>query len=104
VPTQSIVPRIGEIKRGRIMSFGKAFWPEKIPSLSRIPKERGREERVCESCGTRCEHIYYQVPKKVAFLYFKDHRENLHATCTSCARSAVITGEEREKILGDSGK
>lgn len=81
------------------MSFGKTFRPEKIPSLSRIPKELGREERVCEACGTRGEHILYEVPKKVAFLYFKDHKENVHATCISCAKSVIITGEERDRIL-----
>jgi hypothetical protein len=82
------------------MSFGKAFRPEKIPSLSRIPKELGREERSCEACGKRGEHILYEVPKKVAFLYFKDHKENLHATCVSCARSVIVTGEERERVFG----
>ncbi len=81
------------------MDIGKTFRPEKIPSLNRIPKELGREERDCEACGRRGEHILYEVPKKVAFLYFKDHGENLHATCVSCARSVVIVGEERERIL-----
>jgi hypothetical protein len=32
-------------------------------------------------------------------LYVKEHPENLHATCVSCARSTVLTGEERERIL-----
>ncbi len=81
------------------MSIGKAFRPEKIPSLSRIPKELGREERRCEACQRRTEHILYEVPKKVAFLYFKDHKENLHATCVSCAKSVIIVGEEREKVF-----
>ncbi len=82
------------------MSFGKTFRPERIPSLSRIPKELGREERLCEACGGRTEHILYEVPKKIAFLYFKDHEESLHATCISCAKSVVIVGEERERVFG----
>lgn len=82
------------------MSIGRTYWPEKIPGLSRIPKELGREERLCEACGTRGEHIIYRVPKKVAFVYIKDHKESLHATCLSCARSAVLRGEERERVLG----
>lgn len=88
------------------MSIGRAFWPERIPSLSRIPKELGREQRSCEACQRQTQHILYQVPKKVAFVYINDHEKNLHATCVSCAKSVVITGEERERILGsprDSG-
>lgn len=81
------------------MSFGKAFWPERIPSLSRIPKELGREERLCEACGRRGEHILYEVPKRIAFLYFTEHKDNLHATCASCAKSVVVTGEERERVF-----
>ena len=82
------------------MSLTPIFRPEKLPSLSRIPKEMGREERFCERCGTRTEHILYRVPKKVAvFFYVKDYPENLHATCVACARSTVLTGEERERVL-----
>jgi hypothetical protein len=76
------------------------FRTDRIPSLSRLPKEMGREERPCDRCGRRTEHILYRVPKKVAFLYIKDHPENLHATCVVCARSTVVTGEERERVLG----
>jgi hypothetical protein len=75
------------------------FRPERLPSLSRIPTELGREERLCERCGARTEHILYRVPKKVVLIYIKDHPENLHATCVVCARSTILTGEEREKIL-----
>ncbi len=75
------------------------FRPEKLPSLSRIPKELGREERFCEACGEATVHILYRVPKKVILLYVKDHPENLHATCIKCARSIVLTGEERERTL-----
>jgi hypothetical protein len=32
-------------------------------------------------------------------VYIKDHPENLHATCVVCARSTVLGGEERERIL-----
>jgi hypothetical protein len=32
-------------------------------------------------------------------LYGKEHSENLHATCVVCARSTVLTGEERGRIL-----
>jgi hypothetical protein len=41
----------------------------------------------------------YRVPKKVVLVYVKEHPENLHATCVVCARSTVLTGEERERIL-----
>ena len=75
------------------------FRPDRIPSLSRIPKELGREERSCERCGTRTEHILYRVPKKVVLVYVKEHPENLHATCVVCARSTILSGEERERIL-----
>jgi hypothetical protein len=85
------------------VSTYNVFHPERIPSLSRIPKELGREERHCERCGSRTEHILYRVPKKVVLIYVKEHPENLHATCTVCARSTVLRGEEREKILSSLG-
>ncbi len=75
------------------------FRPDKIPSLSRLPKELGREDRPCERCGEQTEHISYRVPKKVVLLYVKDHPESLHATCVVCAQSTVLTGEERERVL-----
>ena len=75
------------------------FRPDRLPSLSRLPKELGREERPCARCGGRTEHILYRVPKKVVLLYVKDHSENLHATCVVCAKSTVLTGEERERAL-----
>jgi hypothetical protein len=75
------------------------FRADRIPSLSRIPKELGREERSCERCGVRTEHILYRVPKKVVLVYVKEHAENLHATCVACARSTVLAGEERKRIL-----
>ncbi len=75
------------------------FRTDRIPSLSRIPQELGREERLCERCEVRTEHILYRVPKKVVFLYLKDHPENLHATCIVCAKSTVLTGEERERVF-----
>jgi ribosomal protein S27AE len=81
----------------------RIFRTDKIPSLSRLPKELGREERACGRCGERTEHILYRVPKKVLILYVNDHPENLHATCVACARSTVLTGEERGRILGSSG-
>ncbi len=84
------------------VSAGSIFRPDRIPSLSRLPKELGREERSCERCGRRTEHIFYRVPKKVMLLYVNDHPENLHATCVACARSTILTGEERERILGSS--
>jgi len=80
--------------------MGSIFRADKIPSLSRLPKELGREERRCERCGRTTEHILYRVPKKVVVLYVNDHPENLHATCVGCARSEILTGEERERILG----
>ena len=73
--------------------------PERLPSLSHIPKELGREERHCERCGARTEHILYRVPKKMVFFYVKNHAGNVHATCVRCARSIVLTGEERERAL-----
>jgi hypothetical protein len=33
------------------------------------------------------------------FLYLKDHPENLHATCIACAKSTVLSGEERERVF-----
>lgn len=81
------------------MSTSGVFRTDRIPSLSRIPKELGREERFCERCGARTEHILYQVPKKVVLVYVKDHPENLHATCVACALSTVLAGEERDRIL-----
>ena len=75
------------------------FRTDRIPSLSRLPKELGRETRFCERCEAHTEHILYRVPKKIMLLYFKEHPENLHATCTVCAKSAVLTGEERERVL-----
>jgi hypothetical protein len=81
------------------MSETSIFRTDRIPSLSRIPKELGREERHCERCEVRTEHILYRVPKKVVLVYLKEHPENLHATCIVCARSTVLTGEERERVL-----
>ena len=81
------------------MSASNIFRTDRIPSLSRLPKELGREERHCERCGTRREHILYRVPKKVVLVYVKEHSENLHATCIVCARSTILGGEERERVL-----
>jgi hypothetical protein len=75
------------------------FRTDRIPSLSRIPKELGREERLCERCGARTQHILYRVPKKMVLLYIKEHPNNLHATCVACAKSTVLTGEERERVF-----
>jgi hypothetical protein len=75
------------------------FNPDRLPSLSRLPKELGREERFCEACGEMTVHILYRVPKKVIIVYVKDHPENVHATCIECARSTVLGGAERERIL-----
>ena len=75
------------------------FRLDRLPSLNRLPKELGREERFCDRCGEATEHILYRVPKKVVLLYVKEHPENLHATCIRCARSTVLTGEERERTL-----
>ena len=47
------------------------FRTDRIPSLSRLPRELGREERLCGRCGVRTEHILYRVPKKVVLLYVK---------------------------------
>ena len=76
------------------------FRTDRIPSLSRLPRELGREERFCERCGANTEHILYRVPKKIVFLYVKEHPENLHATCIVCAKSTILTGEERERVFG----
>ena len=81
------------------MSILSIFRTDRIPSLSRLPKELGREERPCARCGGRTQHIFYRVPKKVVLLYVKDHAENLHATCVACARSTILTGDERDRIL-----
>jgi hypothetical protein len=76
------------------------FRTDRIPSLSRIPTELGREARLCDRCGRETEHILYRVPKKITFFYLRDHPKNLHATCVECAGSTVLTGEERERVLG----
>lgn len=78
------------------------FRIEKLPSLSRLPKELGREKRACNACGKTTTHILYRVPKKVVFVYVKDHPENVHATCIECARSEVLTGEDRERALSSA--
>ena len=75
------------------------FRTDKIPGLSRLPEELGREERPCAGCGEITEHILYRVPKRMVFVYLKDHPENVHATCKRCARSTVLTGEERDRAL-----
>jgi hypothetical protein len=75
------------------------FRPQRLPSLNRLPTELGREERLCAGCDETTVHILYRVPKKVVLLYVQDHPENLHATCINCARSTVLTGEERERTL-----
>jgi hypothetical protein len=84
------------------MSVVNIFRPERLPSLSRIPTELGREERLCERCEARTEHILYRVPKKVVLVYVKEHPENVHATCIKCAKSTVLTGEERVRALSPS--
>src|SRR3712207_7233845 len=55
-----------------VMSTFNVFRTDRIPSLSRIPKELGREERLCERCGVPTEHILYRVPKKVVLVYVKE--------------------------------
>src|SRR5215210_3831653 len=79
------------------------FRPGRLPSLSRLPKELGREERYCEPCGKETVHILYLLPKKWLFVYVKDHPENVHATCIECARSTVLSGEERDRALSPLG-
>lgn len=81
------------------MSFGDVFRPRRLPSLSRLPRELGREERPCGGCGGETVHILYLLPKKVLLVYVKDHPENVHATCIECGRSTVLSGEERERAL-----
>ena len=79
------------------------FHPDRLPSLSRLPTELGRENRFCTACGEPAEHILYRVPKKVMLVYVKNHPENVHATCIKCARSIVLAGEERERALSRPG-
>lgn len=74
-----------------------------LPTLSRVPTELGREQRRCERCGAVTEHIIYRVPKRVVVVYVKNHRNNVQATCKVCARSTVLTGEERDRALSGSG-
>lgn len=80
------------------LSNGRGRW-DRIPTLSRVPEEIGRESRHCERCAAETEHIIYKVPKKVVVLYFRNHEKNVHATCKQCARSTVLTGAEREQAL-----
>jgi hypothetical protein len=75
------------------------FHPDRLPSLSRLPTELGRENRFCTACSEPTEHILYRVPKKVILVYVKNHSENVHATCIKCARSIVLTGTERQRVL-----
>lgn len=70
-----------------------------LPTLSRVPTELSREERRCERCAAVTEHIIYRVPKRVVLVYVKNHQNNVQATCKVCARSTVLTGSERERIL-----
>jgi 5-methylcytosine-specific restriction endonuclease McrA len=79
------------------------FHPDRLPSLSRLPTELGRENRFCTACGEPTEHILYRVPKKVILVYVKNHSENVHATCMKCARSIVLTGTERQRVLSQLG-
>jgi ribosomal protein S27AE len=78
------------------------FRPDRLPSLSRLPKELSREERLCARCGEASVHILYLVPKKVVLVYVKNHPENVHATCVKCAKSTILTGEERARALSDN--
>jgi ribosomal protein S27AE len=79
------------------------FKTDRIPSLSRIPKELHREERRCERCGEITEHILYLVPRRRAFLFYsRNHPENVHVTCTQCARSVILSGPEREEALAEA--
>jgi hypothetical protein len=75
------------------------FRPDRLPSLNRLPKELGREERFCDACTETTVHILYKVPKKVVLVYFKEHSKNVHATCIKCARSTILDGEERARAL-----
>ena len=75
------------------------FHPDRLPSLSRLPTELGRENRSCTACAETTKHILYRVPKKVVLVYVKNHPENVHATCIKCARSTVLTGAERQRVL-----
>jgi len=99
VPTRRVYSWRGYKSNASVASI---FRPDRIPSLNRLPKELGRDERPCERCGERTQHILYKVPKKVLMLYVNDHPENLHATCVECAGSTVLSGEERDRILGSS--
>ena len=83
--------------------LGSVFRTDKLPSLSRLPKELGREERRCKACDKTTIHILYRVPKKVVFVYVKNHPENVHATCIECARSEVLTGDDRQRALSYTG-
>ena len=92
------------IPRGVRIQHVSVFRPDRLPSLSRLPQELGREERFCAGCREATVHILYRVPKKVIVLYVKNHPESLHATCIKCARSIVLTGEERERALSSLDK
>ena len=96
MPTSKVYSSLGYNSN---VSMKQIFRPEKIPGLSRIPTELGRQERFCDYCGTHGENILYRVPKKFVLVYVKEHEKNLHATCLSCAHSTVITGPEKERVL-----
>ena len=83
------------------MHRARSVFRSRLPGTDSLPKELGREERPCERCGTRTTHILYEVPKRVALVYYRrNHDENLQATCLECARSTVLNGEDRERVLG----
>ena len=77
------------------------FRPNRLPTLSRLPEELGREERLCEACGASTTHILYLVPKKRLFIYVKDYPQNVNATCIECAKRTVLEGEEGGRALGN---
>ncbi|CAN5579912.1 hypothetical protein BH24ACT22_BH24ACT22_14420 [soil metagenome] len=82
------------------MRRANSVFRPRLPGTDNMPKELSREDRHCERCGEPRTHILYEVPKKVALVYYvRKHDENLQATCLKCARSTVLRGEERERVL-----
>ena len=102
--TRQYIPREGRIQTMRVPSrsyaaSAGATRKDGLPTLNKMPEEIGRERRYCERCAAGTEHIIYRVPKKVLVLYFKNHDKNVHATCKECARSTILSGDERERAL-----
>ena len=78
------------------------FRTDRIPSLSRLPKEMGRGERPCERCGARTQHIWRGSQGGQGFKGEAPQADQL-ATIGSLVTMGPKTGVPgRRPILADS--